>query len=262
MKHDIVLKETGSNTGLSDNETAGCSALLVGATGLIGSALLRQLLRDPLVREVTVLARRPIVVKGLGTTSERMKLRVIVADLDDMDQALDQVTVDAVFCTLGTTIKAAKTREAFRRVDYDYPLMLAHFAERTGASLFSVVTAMGADSSSNIFYSRVKGELQDALARLHIPIVQVFQPSLLLGERTAVRPGEAIGAFVSKGLQFAMIGPLRKYRPIKGTDVALAMIRAAENAVTKDAAAAASKAPAIYYYPSDKIADLAVHTTG
>ncbi|WP_419876019.1 NAD(P)H-binding protein [Candidatus Pristimantibacillus sp. PTI5] len=262
MKHDFVLKKTGSNEGLPVNKAAGYSALLVGATGLIGKALLGQLLRDPLAREVTVLSRRPIEAKGLGTAGELAKLKVIVADLDGMDQALGQVTADAVFCTLGTTIKIAKTREAFRKVDYEYPLMLARFAERTGASLFSVVTAMGAASNSSVFYSRVKGELQEALTLLRIPVIQVFQPSLLIGERAAARPGEVFGAIVSKGLQFAMIGPLRKYRPIKGADVAIAMIRAAGNALTGDAAAAVSKTPAMHYYPSDKIADLAVHTTG
>lgn len=241
------------------HDASGYSALLVGATGLIGAALLRQLLRDSLVTMVTVIVRRPLETKTLGSANELSKLNMIVTAFDDLDKTLEQVHADVIFCTLGTTIKVAKTQEAFRKVDYEYPLTLARFAERTNASLFSIVTAMGASSSSKIFYSRVKGELQDAIAKLSIPLVQVFQPSLLLGERPQARPGEAFGAVVSKGLQFAMVGPLRKYRPIKGEDVALAMRRAAGQAGQMKAA---SKSSMIQYYSSDKIADLALHTTG
>ncbi|WP_169090208.1 NAD(P)H-binding protein [Paenibacillus sp. PL91] len=240
----------------------GYTSLLAGATGLIGSALLKQLIQDPLVRSVTVLTRRPIEVTGLGRANELSKLNIILASLDELDEALEQVSADVVFCTLGTTIKIAKTREAFRKVDYEYPLALARFAERTNASLFSVVTAMGASSSSSVFYSRVKGELQDALSGLSIPDVHVFQPSLLLGERASARLGESIGAWASKGLRFAMVGPLRKYRPIKGEDVARAMNLAASETIMKKAERKENATAAMHYYPSDKIADLAVHTTG
>jgi uncharacterized protein YbjT (DUF2867 family) len=247
---DHAQKSGNPTTG-----SAGFTSLVVGATGLIGRALVEQLMRDPAVNKVTVLSRRPIETNKLSSPSD--KLHVIVASLDELDRRLEYINADVVFCTLGTTIKAAKTKEAFRRVDYEYPLALALFAERSRASVFSVVTAMGASSSSRVFYSRVKGELQDALVKLSIPQIQVFQPSLLLGERALTRPGEAFGAWMSKGLQFAMIGPLRKYRPIKGEDVARAMLYAASQAIKKKAADAA-----VHYYPSDKIAELAVHTTG
>lgn len=197
------------------------------------------------------------------SASEKAKLHMIVADLASMNEALAQVEADVVFCTLGTTIKIAKTREAFRRVDYEYPFMLAECAQHISASVFSVVTSMGADSGSRIFYSRVKGELQDALAGLRLPNIHVFQPSLLLGERHDVRPGEAFGAIASKGLAFAMIGPLRKYRPIKGEDVARAMVKAAEEVLDRDAASPLDgRQAAMQYFTSDQIADLAVHTTG
>ncbi|WP_241674899.1 NAD(P)H-binding protein [Paenibacillus luteus] len=243
-------------------ELAGYTSLLAGATGLIGRALLKQLIVEPSISKITVLSRRPVAMEGLGRPSELAKVEVIVASLDDMELALEQVKVDMVFCTLGTTIKIAKTKEAFRKVDYEYPLSLAQFAERTDVVVFSVVTAMGASQDSRFFYSRVKGELQDNLAKLSIPHIQVFQPSLLLGERPEARPGEALGAWVSKSLQFAMVGPLRKYRAIKGEAVALAMLFAAFQALGAATSAAGGKASAIQYYPSDKIAELAVHTTG
>jgi uncharacterized protein YbjT (DUF2867 family) len=261
LKQSSGMEELSPPRSSLGGET-GYTSLLVGATGLVGLALLKQLITDPLVRSVTVLTRRPIEVTGLGRTSELSRLNIIVASLDELDQALEQVSADVVFCTLGTTIKIAKTQEAFRKVDYEYPLALARFAERTNASLFSVVTAMGASSSSSVFYSRVKGELQDALAGLSIPHVHVFQPSLLLGERASARLGESIGAWAAKGLRFAMVGPLRKYRPIKGEDVACAMIVAANEVIRKKAERKEYAAAAMHYYPSDKIADLAVHTTG
>lgn len=259
MKHESTVKVLGQRGGVLHNEVSGYSALLVGATGLIGSALLKQLIQDPLVSKVTIITRRPLEVKELGSESELTKLHAIVSSFDDLDKTLEQISADAVFCTLGTTIKIAKTREAFRKVDYEYPLTLAQFAERTNASLFSIVTSMGASSSSKFFYSRVKGELQDALAKLRIPMVHVFQPSLLLGERSQARPVEAFGALMSKGLQFVMVGPMRKYRPIRGEDVALAMNRAAKQVMQNNAV---SKSTIVNYYPSDKIAELALHTTG
>ncbi|OMF29121.1 hypothetical protein BK133_18185 [Paenibacillus sp. FSL H8-0548] len=244
------------------NGSEGFTTLLVGATGLIGIALLEQLIRDPAVLKITVVSRRPIEAARLGSPSELTKLHLIVASLDELDQVLEHTNADVVFCTLGTTIKAAKTKEAFRKVDYEYPLTLARFAERTHASLFSVVTAMGASSSSRVFYSRVKGELQDALVKLSIPQIQIFQPSLLLGERALSRPGETFGAWMSKGLQFAMVGRMRKYRPIKGEDVARAMLHAASRAIKMKSADAASTTAGMHYYPSDKIAELVVNTTG
>ncbi|WP_171056486.1 NAD(P)H-binding protein [Paenibacillus sinopodophylli] len=255
---------TDAQGSSSNSSLAGYHVLLVGATGLIGVALLEQLLRNHHVTKVTVLSRRAIKVDELDALSDqKAKLRLIVADFDHMEEALMQLEADVVYCALGTTIKIAKTQEAFRRVDYEYPLRLAKFAERAGTKVYSVVTAMGADSSSRIFYSRVKGELQDAIAKLSIPNIHVFQPSLLLGERDDVRPGERFGAIASRGLKFVMVGPLRKYRPIKGEDVARAMGRSAEMALAIGAAASAdTEHSAIRYYPSDQIADLAVHTTG
>lgn len=172
------------------------------------------------------------------------------------------MNVDVVFCTLGTTMKAAKTQEAFRKVDYEYPLALAEWAKSKGVAHYLVVTALGASSSSMFFYSRVKGELQEKLAKLEQLIVHVFQPSLLLGERKTARRGESIGAWFSKSLQFMMVGPLRKYRAIKGEDVARAMKRAAGEAMLISSKHVTITETAIQYYTSEKIAKLALHTTG
>lgn len=247
-----------------DNNADTCtySCLIAGATGLVGSALLAQLLHDPACHSITVLARRP-----LGQTEMdpevRAKLRVIIADFDRMWEALDDVSVDVVYCTLGTTIKTAGSQEAFRKVDYDYPLGLAEWAGHTGARHYLVITSMGASSSSTFFYNRVKGELEEQLALIPMESIRIFRPSLLLGSRQSFRLGETIGAAVSKAVQWGMVGSLRPYRPIAGEAVAKAMRTAAKQAMMEQAMERnAGGQPAVYTYSSDRIAEMAAQTTG
>jgi len=203
-------------------------ALLVGATGLVGSALLRRLLAEPCCVSLTVLARRPLdgasgrIVAAAG--SDAGKLRVIVADFDRMYEALSDVEVDVVYCALGTTIRKAKTKEAFRKVDLDYPLLLGEWAKAQRVRKYVAVTAMGASTTSPFFYSRVKGELEEELAELKLPELHLFRPSLLLGKRPEVRLGERIGAWAAIVIRPLMLGALRPYRPISGDTVAAAML--------------------------------------
>lgn len=249
------------NVPIAVTDQAGYTCLLAGATGLVGSALLVQLMEDPMVRQITVLTRRPLDFMESGRAHRLNKLKVIITLFDDLDQSLEDVNADVVYCTLGTTIKAAKTREAFREVDYEYPLALARWAKRNGASHYAVITAMGASTASKFFYSRVKGELEESLASLKLPMVHIFQPSLLLGQRRNMRMGESIGGWVFKGLQFTMVGPLRKYRPIKGEDVARGMIQAVSQSLMKKSIQSTSQAASVKYYVSHEIANLAVHST-
>lgn len=236
------------------------SCLLAGATGLVGSALLRQLLIDPTCHEITVLARRPLE-EPVRDANSRSKLRVIIVDFDHLEDALDDVQADIVFCTLGTTIKVAGSQEAFRKVDYDYPLALARWAELAGVKHYMIITAMGSSTSSPFFYSRVKGELEEQLVQIPVSSLHLFQPSLLLGQRSAKRRGESIGAVLSKGLQWMMVGPLRKYRAITGENVARAMRTAAVQAAQDAASDKTVNKPIVYKYESDQIAAMAVHTT-
>jgi uncharacterized protein YbjT (DUF2867 family) len=133
------------------------SALVAGATGLVGSALLEQLLADEACTSITVIARSDAPAALLRTAGAH-KLRWIGAGLDRLEESLQGMQADRVFCALGTTMKQAKTREAFRRVDLVYPLALGQWAERNGAQVLAVVTAMGASERSSFFYNRVKGE--------------------------------------------------------------------------------------------------------
>jgi uncharacterized protein YbjT (DUF2867 family) len=129
-----------------------------------------------------------------------------------------------VFCCLGTTIKAAGSQEAFRKVDFSYVVDAADTAHRNGASRFFVVSSIGASTRSSSFYLRVKGEMEETIARIPYASVGILRPSLLLGERKEHRLGERIGAIGMKVASFAMLGPLRKLRPINAADVAAGML--------------------------------------
>lgn len=194
-------------------------ALVVGGSGLIGKQVVELLLASPVYSEVVVLVRKSF-------RPAHPKLKEIVFDFENPD--VDIIRADDVFCCLGTTIKKAGSKDAFRKVDYTYPLTIADLALKNGAQQFLIVTALGADSGSTFFYNRVKGEVQEQLIKLNYPSLKIFQPSLLLGERSEHRMGEKIGEVLFGLLGFLMIGPLKKYRAIESAKVARAMVTLAQ----------------------------------
>ncbi|HWS74666.1 MAG TPA: NAD(P)H-binding protein [Quisquiliibacterium sp.] len=187
-------------------------ALLVGATGLTGSKLLALLLRSPDCSVVHVLARRPLALR-------HPKLRVHEVDFASL-RAEDLPEVDDVHCCLGTTIRAAGSRAAFREVDHDHVVRVARLARERGATRLAVISAMGADPRSLVFYSRVKGEMEASVSALGYESVTLLRPSLLAGERAERRPGERLGLIAARAL--APLIPLR-YRAISADAVAAAM---------------------------------------
>jgi uncharacterized protein YbjT (DUF2867 family) len=193
-------------------------ALIAGSSGLTGGFLLEMLLAAPEYREVIAYVRKR---SGL----EHPKLREVVMDWDQLDAP---VPADDVFCCLGTTIKKAGSQEAFRKVDYDYPLHLAELQLQGGSQQFLLVSAIGADAQSSIFYSRVKGELEEALQKTGYKCLQIFRPSFIAGHRKESRPGERIGLAIFTFLSPLFIGPLKKYAPIPAEHIARAMYRAAQ----------------------------------
>lgn len=212
------------------------TALLAGATGLIGSYLLPQLLENSSYDKVIVLSRKPLLIN-------HPKVEVRIVTLDSLSEAASTLKADDWFCTLGTTIKAAGSREAFRRVDYEYPLALGQQAAVSGAKQFLIVTAIGASPGSSIFYSRIKGEVERDLRALSIPIVHLFRPSQLLGKRKELRRGERLASFLMKGLNPLLRGSLSKYRAIQAEVVASAMIYAVNQPLL----------PGIHVYEGDQI---------
>lgn len=214
------------------------AALILGATGLIGGQLLRQLLASPGSSSVTALVRRPS-----GQSHPRLVERV--TDFSDLD-ALNTPAFATVFCALGTTIKIAGSREAFRRIDYELPLRLARWARGRGAEHFVLVSSVGADPASPSPYLRVKGELEREIATLGFPAVDIFQPSVLLGPRSGFRFAESISKIALQAVPFLLAGGLRKYRAVQARDVAAAMRAAAE-----------SPAPGLRRHVYDSIVNLA-----
>jgi uncharacterized protein YbjT (DUF2867 family) len=203
------------------SERAHRTALLVGATGLVGGHCLRLLLEERAYARVHVLVRRPL-------KQSHPRLVEHVVDFDRLDREADAIRGDDVFCCLGTTIATAGSQEAFRRVDHDYPVQVARLARKNGARHFLVVTALGASASSRVFYNRVKGETEEDLRAIGYPGLVILRPSLLQGDRAERRPGEEWAKRLMPVLRPVFIGPLRRYRPIAGEVVARAMIRAAE----------------------------------
>ncbi|HEX4685032.1 MAG TPA: NAD(P)H-binding protein [Gemmatimonadaceae bacterium] len=191
----------------------GRTVVLLGATGLVGRECLRQLEADPDVGGITVLARRPLEARS-------PKTRVVVLDFDKLASRSEVFAVDQVFCALGTTIRQAGSQEVFRRVDFDYSREAALLGQRQGARHFLLVSALGASSTSRIFYNRVKGELEDALRTMQYRSVTIVRPSLLLGQRTKPRLGEELG----KRLGWLAPG---KYKPVQASDVARVLVQSA-----------------------------------
>ena len=193
--------------------------VLVGATGLVGAECLRLLLADAGVAHVVVLARRPLVDAPASP-----KLAAHVVDFDHLQAHADLLAADQLVCALGTTIGQAGSKERFRAVDHGIPLALAKLAAERGVRHYLLVSALGADASSRVFYNQVKGELEDALSALPLRSLSIVRPSLLLGERREFRLGEVI----AKRVAFLVPG---KYAPIHARDVATALVRlAAEDA--------------------------------
>lgn len=196
------------------------TALVAGATGLIGKHCIYRLLESPEYTRVIALTRKPLTIK-------HHKLHQVMVDFDNLDAVKEELIADDVFCCLGTTIKVAGSQENFKKVDFGYPLKLAQLCQQQGARQYLLVSAMGANSQSSIFYSRVKGELENAISGLHYNSFQVFRPSLLMGDRKEVRIGEIIGKVLMKATGFLFIGPLKKYKAIQGETVAKVMVKAA-----------------------------------
>lgn len=203
---------------------SGKSALLAGASGLVGGYVLRRLLAHPSYSRVQILVRRESPIRDL-------KLTQSIVDFSHLDAGTSWIAPDDVFCCLGTTIRMAGSEDAFRRVDYDYPLALALFANAVGAGKFLMVSALGADPKSGVFYNRVKGEVEQAIGAVGLLAAYFFRPSLLLGPRAESRPGEKIGIAVGKLSTPFLIGRLRRYRPIHADAVAAAMVHVANHDV-------------------------------
>jgi uncharacterized protein YbjT (DUF2867 family) len=199
------------------------SVLVAGTTGLVGRALVPLLEADPQVALVHALLRRAAV-----DVPHHPKLQLHLVDFASLP-ALPPV--DAAFCGLGTTIKVAGSKDAFREVDFDHVVSFANAAHAAGARCFAVVSSLGADAQSSVFYNRVKGEMEAAVAGIGFECVVIVRPSLLIGDRSQLGQPPRHGEWIAQ----RVLGPLAPVlpaavRPIPAMTVARSMIRAARHA--------------------------------
>lgn len=193
------------------------TALIAGATGLVGGKLLELLLQSTRYEKVIAITRQPI-----GITHS--KLDNVISNIDQLLEHRDKLIADDVYCCVGTTIRKAGTQEAFKKVDFDFPLSLAQLTLQSGATQYLVVSALGADVNSKFYYNRIKGEVEQALKKVGFPTLHVFRPSLLLGQRTEDRAGEDAAKFFFKW--FGFLVP-KKYKAIEAGQVAAVMLKEA-----------------------------------
>ncbi len=192
--------------------------IIAGSTGLVGSLLLSQMLGDDRYAQVISLVRKK-------SNLSDPKLQEIIVDFDDLQSYTQHIVGDDLFLCIGTTMANAGSKEAFYKVDYTYNVELAKMAHKNGIKNLCLISSMGANAASHIFYSKVKGQIEDAITALNFKKTVIVRPSLLVGDRKEYRFGEKIGIFLSSFLNPLLIGGLRKYRSIKAEKVAHAMIK-------------------------------------
>lgn len=192
-------------------------ALVVGATGLVGKRVVNQILQNDNYEKVTILVRN-----SSGITHD--KLEEVVINFQNIEEYEQYFYVNDVFSCLGTTIKTAKTKEKFKEVDYDYTINTANIAKKTNVQNFLVISSLGANSRSRVFYNKVKGEVERDLVNLSMNTLFIFRPSLLLGDRKEFRIGEKVAEKIAEIFSFVFTGKLQKYKPIHAEKVAKAMI--------------------------------------
>ncbi|MGG4491875.1 NAD(P)H-binding protein [Metabacillus idriensis] len=215
------------------------NALIIGATGLIGTELLSLLLASKQYTEVKTITRKPLIHEN------PKQKNTVISDFDHLADYGSEFAADELFICLGTTMKQAKSKEAFYKVDFEYAVEAARLAKQHGVKKVLAVSAIGADCDSMFYYNRVKGQMEDALRNLGLPSVILFRPSLLLGDREDLRYGEKMGEWLAKWFGFVFIGKLKIMKPIHAKTVAKAMVKEAQN-----------KDPLVITFQSDEIQEI------
>jgi uncharacterized protein YbjT (DUF2867 family) len=218
----------------------GKKAIVAGASGLIGSELLKILLNDSIYSEVLAIVRTPMELN-------HPKFNQIAVNFDKLDDFAHLVEGDVIFCTLGSTRKKTPDLTAYRKIDHDYPVKLANIAVQNGISQFHLISSIGADHNSSNFYTKMKGETEEDVKASGLSALVIYRPSLLTGERVVTRFAEGIMQGISKIINPLLVGGLRKYRSIAATSVAKVMTDLSK-----------ANLKGIYVYESDDIQKLAL----
>lgn len=202
-------------------------AILFGASGFIGSYLLDELLNNDDYGQVAIVVRKDLNIK-------HPKLKTLIGDFHSLPNLKESIVADDIFIAIGTTQKNTPDKKQYYQIDHDYPVLAAKMARENGAKTVSVVTAVGANAASSIFYVRMKGEVERDIIALDFEHTHIFRPSMLMGDRKESRTLEKIFIKIWKVINPVLIGRrLKKYRGIDGKDVAKAMNIAAKKDLQK-----------------------------
>lgn len=193
-------------------------AIIAGATGLIGNHLLKILLEAPEYDEIIILVRKPIAL-------QHSKLKQLVLNFDNLDSYSDQLKADVIFSCLGTTRKKTPDRKEYYKIDHDYPVKLGEIAKKNNIAHYHLISAIGANPDSSVFYTKMKGETERDLVNLNLPALFIYQPSMIAGNRPEKRTLEKTLINVWKFLNPLLIGGLKKYRSTEGETIARALYR-------------------------------------
>jgi uncharacterized protein YbjT (DUF2867 family) len=200
------------------------TALVLGASGLVGKTLVKQLCQDHRYQTVTCLVRKPLSLDFFCASAD--KVQPIVVDFENLQDYQGYFGCQHIYVCLGTTIKKAGSKGAFRKVDFEYVHVAAQLARAQRAVSFVWISSVGANAKSHNFYLRVKGELENAIIGMSgLDNACAVRPSLLLGEREEMRPAEKLASVISPFLSPLLVGGLMKYKPVQAADVAAQMIR-------------------------------------
>lgn len=213
------------------------TAIILGATGLTGSLLLKKLLEDNRYDQIKVFSRKSI---GVNHT----KLREFIGDILDLGAFEKDFIGDEVYCCIGTTAKKTPDKDLYRRIDFGIPVQAARLCKKNKINTFIVMSSLGANPKSNVFYNKTKGKMEESVLKENILNIYVLRPSIIIGNRNENRLGEDIGKKLMSAFQFLMIGNFKKYRPIEADNIAKAMI------------ILANSKPDVQIIESDKIEEL------
>ncbi len=198
------------------------TAIILGATGLTGSYLLKLLLNSNDYEKVKIFTRN-------STGKQHSKLEEIVCDVLHLEQCANDFIADEIFCCIGTTKAKTPDKKLYKAIDFGIPVTAAKLSEKNKINTFSVISAIGANAKSSVFYSRTKGEMEQSVLEYNIPNVLIYRPSLNYGKRKDHRLAEKIGTYIVTALQTFMVGRFKKYRAISGQELAEALFLGVKN---------------------------------
>lgn len=192
-------------------------ALILGATGLIGSAVLRLLVNNDRYSHIYVITRAELPF-------DDAKIYAITATEEDVLSKLENISVDHFYCCIGTTKNKVDSNEEYIKIDHDYPIKVGQYLKNNGCTTISIVTCVGANIDSSNFYLKLKGQVEASIIGLNFQSTNIYRPSLLIGKRNESRPLERIAQSLSPLLDLLAFGNYDKYQSVKATDVAAAML--------------------------------------